>query len=320
MSTRPSADRPRIADCGHSIITVDDSEEGRVWWEDDQRHVPTVVVRMTPWCADRRAQILTDWSAISDMMDEGEERSDRRFAALLMHAACAAEGKAEEAEAACKRILAHLDGVPRLAEQQPQQRLRAGHRKLADPIDRRSRGCQPVRQIRRVTPRQHHWHDPAPARLLVLIQLVADQPRFPLRPRALIGRGVPLRPPLIPRRCNHQHKPALPQLPAHPQRPIPRLLRRRKIKSRVHPIRPQKTPKNPHPAHMLSVVTRVRHENRSRPLTPTRHAHKLTRIPQSDRRPVSRDRPELRFQHRCDASVLGITRAVPCPAWPSASS
>jgi hypothetical protein len=112
MSMTPSADQPRVADCGHSIITVDDSEEGRVWSEDDQRHHPSVVVRMTPWYADRRAQILADWSAISDMMNEGEERSDRRFAALLMHAAFTAQGKTEEAEAAYRRIIAHLDGVP----------------------------------------------------------------------------------------------------------------------------------------------------------------------------------------------------------------
>jgi hypothetical protein len=85
-----ASDQPRIVDCGHSVITIDDSEDGRVWSEDEQCYLPVVVVRMTPWYAERQAQILAEWSEIADMMDEGEERSERRFAGALMHAALVA--------------------------------------------------------------------------------------------------------------------------------------------------------------------------------------------------------------------------------------
>lgn len=88
-----------------------------VWSQDDQRHYPTVVVRMTPWTAESRAQVLADWSAIADMMDEGSGyRSERRFAGLLMGAALAALGQVDEAEAASARILADLGDVPELRD------------------------------------------------------------------------------------------------------------------------------------------------------------------------------------------------------------
>lgn len=110
--TAPIPERLRVADCGHSIITVDDSEEGRVWWEDAGCYLPTVVVRMTPLYAQRRAEILADWSGIADLMDESGDRCERRFAALLMHAALTAEGKTGEAAARYKQVLGQLDGIP----------------------------------------------------------------------------------------------------------------------------------------------------------------------------------------------------------------
>lgn len=112
MATQTTDDLPRVADCGHSIITVDYTEEGRVWWEDGGCYLPTVVVRMTPLYAERRAEVLADWSRIADMMDGSGDRCERRFAALLMHAALMAEGKTEEADAEYKRIIDYLVEMP----------------------------------------------------------------------------------------------------------------------------------------------------------------------------------------------------------------
>jgi hypothetical protein len=110
--TQTTSEARWSTDNGQSTVTVDDTAEQRIWDEDSQRHVPAVVVRMDPWIAERRARILADWSEIADMMDESEERSDRRFAASLMRAALLAMGKASEAEDAAKRILGDLYRLP----------------------------------------------------------------------------------------------------------------------------------------------------------------------------------------------------------------